>query len=258
MIAELAIAASCSWNNPGANPYRGSVPLAVHAYQDIPKAVRDKLQKRMEKHQYDEVVDIRRDEIVGKNEYIDLREMHFGNNQMCITVSRDKWKEKAVERGLIYCEEGHCLIVPTVCNNVSRVTRIKRMDPPPAAAAAPPSNGDSPNGIPLLPPVEVVTPTQAAFLPPMVTHTPEPASFSSQSGYPPFSDYPDIPYEPSGGGSNPGWYPLPPYIAPPNVIPPPYIEPPNVTPPPIPAVPEPSTWMMIMAGLGFLALKRRK
>lgn len=130
MLEALVISAACSWDNPGANPYRGSVPAAVHSYTDIPLETRNRLQQKMEKRQYDEIVDIRRDRIAGKHDYVDLRDMHFGGNRLCRTVSMSKWGDQALERGLIYCEGAHCLIVPTVCNNVSRVTRLKTFERP--------------------------------------------------------------------------------------------------------------------------------
>ena len=85
----------------------------------------------MADYRYDEVATIRRDSIVGASVYSDMREMHFGQGQVCRTVTRDKWAVTAEERGLVYCASRHCLIVPTVWRNVSRVTRA----PAPAATA---------------------------------------------------------------------------------------------------------------------------
>ena len=126
MLASSAQAAqSCSWDRPGANAYTGDVPLAVDAYTDIHAWTREKLQVRMARREYDELVEIRRDTIIGKSgNYGNLRDMHFGAGQRCATVTRDKWEPGHVERGLVYCEDGHCLIVPTVCRNVSRVDAL--------------------------------------------------------------------------------------------------------------------------------------
>lgn len=122
-LAVTIATSPCSWDHPGANRYMGDVPTAIHNYTDIPETVRKKLQSRMEKHLYDDVAEIRKDTIKGKNEYTDLRDMHFGMNQLCRTVTREKWKSNSVERGLVYCEDQHCIIVPTVCGNVSRITK---------------------------------------------------------------------------------------------------------------------------------------
>lgn len=126
LLAGSAHAAqSCSWDRPGANPYTGDVPLAVDTYTDIPQWTREKLQVRMARMEYDELVEIRRDTITGKSgNYGNLRDMHFGTGQRCATVTRDKWQPGQVERGLVYCEDGHCLIVPTVCRNVSRIDAL--------------------------------------------------------------------------------------------------------------------------------------
>lgn len=121
-FVNQAYAAPCSWDHPGANPYTGDVPQAVNTYKDIPEPIRAKLQNRMQKIEYDEMVEIRRDSIKGKTgTYGDLRGMHFGNGGFCPQVTRTKWKDDQVERGLVYCEGTYCLLVPTVCRNVSRV-----------------------------------------------------------------------------------------------------------------------------------------
>jgi hypothetical protein len=38
-------------------------------------------------------------------------------------VTRARWTDRMHERGLVYCEQGHCILVPTVCRNVSRIDR---------------------------------------------------------------------------------------------------------------------------------------
>lgn len=110
----------------------GDVVAAVDRYRDIPAPVRATLKARMAARQYDEIVSIRRDRIEGRARYdAAIRDMHFGTGQLCGTVTRARWTEAAQERGLVYCESGHCLLVPTVCRNVSRITRQG-----PAVAAA--------------------------------------------------------------------------------------------------------------------------
>lgn len=121
--ASLAIVTACSWNNPGANPYVGQVPNAVYSYADIPKPIQDRLYSRMLRQDYDDIALIGSETIMGAHVYSDLRQMHFGNGKRCEAVDRSKWSGR-MERGLIYCEAEHCLIVPTICRNVSRVTRV--------------------------------------------------------------------------------------------------------------------------------------
>lgn len=116
---------TCSWDRPGANPFMGDVVAAVDRYTDIPASVRAVLKTRMQARQYDEIAAIRRDSVTGKRKYAaEIRDMHFGQGTVCSTVTRAKWADDTVERGLVYCESGHCIIVPTVCRNVSRIKRL--------------------------------------------------------------------------------------------------------------------------------------
>lgn len=130
VLALTGRISSCSWDNPGADPYIGPVPAAIQKYKDIPKDVRDRLQSRMDSHQYDDIALITRDRIQGQNEYTNLRMMHFGNGNLCRSVSRFRWKDDHQERGLVYCEDKHCIIVPTVCRNVSQISPISKTDSP--------------------------------------------------------------------------------------------------------------------------------
>lgn len=172
IIAASVIATStCSWDNPGANRYTGNVPAAVHHYTDIPVDIRNRLQSRMEKHQYDEIVTITGAGIVGNEIYADLRDMHFGENKLCRNVSQKNWSYRAKERGLVYCEEKHCIIVPTVCGNVSRVTKIVPVDVPEKKKLI--SKGVIPDDV--IP--EVPTEPQEKSLEPTVNTVPEPSSF---------------------------------------------------------------------------------
>lgn len=126
--------ATCSWDHPGLRPFMGDVVAAVDRYQDIPLTVRTRLKARMAERQYDEFVDIERDAIVGQTRYEPgIRDMHFGDGRVCGTVTRAKWTSNMLERGLVYCEGEHCILVPTVCRNVSRIRRA-------AVAAAPAPN----------------------------------------------------------------------------------------------------------------------
>jgi PEP-CTERM motif len=133
LVAAGPVLAQCSWDRPGANAFQGDVVAAVDRYSDIPAAVRQALKKRMAARRYDEVADITRDDVVGTTGlYSNLRDMHFGQGTLCRSITRSNWKPETKERGLVYCEQEHCIIVPTVCRNVSRVTR----KPKPRTAAA--------------------------------------------------------------------------------------------------------------------------
>lgn len=116
--------ARCNWDSPGHNPFMGEVVAAIDRYSDIPTPVRMKLKQRMHKRQYDDLVDIRRDSITGRHQYEPtIRDMHFGLDRVCRQVTRANWSTKMQERGLVYCEAEHCILVPTVCRNVSRIER---------------------------------------------------------------------------------------------------------------------------------------
>ncbi len=124
--AAVDVLEACSWDKPGVQPFMGDLVAAVDHYTDIPPATRKALKARMAKRQYEDIAVIRRNSVQGKASYgADLRDMHFAQGRVCKTVSRKAWGPSAVERGLVYCEGEHCLIVPTVCRNLSRVTRDK-------------------------------------------------------------------------------------------------------------------------------------
>jgi hypothetical protein len=122
--ASTTTLSTCSWDSPGINPYRGDIAAAVDHYTDIPAATRAALKARIEQRRYDDIAVIGRNHITGSSRYSpELRDMHFGNGRLCRTVTRQRWSAQAEERGLVYCEGAHCVIVPTVCRNVSRVKR---------------------------------------------------------------------------------------------------------------------------------------
>lgn len=132
LAAAPATVPACSWDHPGVNPFMGDVVAAVDRYADIPADVRQRLKARMAKRDYDEIAVITRDGISGRAQYdAAIREMHFGTGQICKTVTRSRWTADWKERGLVYCEANHCIIVPTVCRNVSRISRL---DPKVASA----------------------------------------------------------------------------------------------------------------------------
>lgn len=122
MIAAT-IVSICMWNNPGANRYVGDpVHAVMNNFKDLDYETRYTIAKKMQRHEYDDFVTIRRDSIEGGKTYHPyITDMMFGKNIQCEFVDRLKWRDSHLERGMIYCHKDNCLIVPTVCGNVARV-----------------------------------------------------------------------------------------------------------------------------------------
>ena len=266
MLVSLALAASgatlptCSWDQPGVNPFMGDVVAAVDRYTDIPEAARTRLKARMATRDYDEIVSIGRDAIVGKAQYSsEIRQMYFGANSMCNTVTRAKWTQKMQERGLVYCEGTQCIIVPTVCRNVSRITRLA-----PAAAAAPAVAQSDPQGELLMDPTGAGNPGGA--VPGAAT---APGSFAQGAGGGldggSLGNVPSNGPSVSGGnliGPNLGGLGVP-FLPPGSVSVVPEVPTVPTVPtlpntPPLPPVPEPETWAMLLLGLLTLGVAARR
>ena len=261
----------CSWNRPGADPFMGDVVAAVDRYPDIAPQVREELKARMRARQYDEIVVISRDAIRGKGNYnARISDMHFGPGRVCRNVTRSGWSEQMQERGLVYCVQDVCILVPTVCRNVSRITRVP--------ASATPAAGAAPAGAA---PVAAAPAAPEAAGVPVIDHPDalRGGSFTGVGAPPAVASTPFLPFDyvrtvggitpPAGmgggmgGGGGGGGGSLPPdqgssIIVPPAVILPTTLPPPAPTV--LPAVPEPQTWAMLLAGLALLAcatLRRR-
>lgn len=239
--ARAAEPAACSWDRPGHDSFMGDVPSAVDRYTDLPPAVRERLKTRMRSHDYDDIVEISRDRIEGNAGYEpQIRDMHFGEGRVCASVTRERWSEGQRERALVYCDGDACVMVPTVCRNVSRISRT----PGGGGGGVPPGEGElpfDPPGAGAPAPVPETVPTPLSTLPPApLTSVPvtPPGSFA---GLPPVTIGP-----PSG--------------APPPTIPstPIFVLPPRVDEVPPPAVPEPSSLAMAAAGLALLMLMVRR
>lgn len=261
-IATFALAVSagatlpqCSWDRPGVNPFMGDVVAAVDRYRDIPAATRAKLKARMKARSYDDIALIERDRITGQAAYApEIRDMHFGAGAVCRTVTRAKWAPATQERGLVYCEDGQCILVPTVCRNVSR---IRRLDKPSAVAPSQAVNLASSTRE-----TEDVTPL--TFDPPGAGPVAESPSFASTSGVPTLAGPAPSDGLRLAGGTAPSPAAAPaPGLGPVSGIP--SLPPGRVTtaeaPPPgdsIPAIPEPGTWAMIAVGLLVVLFRARQ
>jgi hypothetical protein len=126
MLPALA-GAACDWSRPGAAPYRGplqtTIAAAVHAYADIPEAARLDLINRIKGQRDDAIVLITRTGMVSpQGRATDLRDMHWRHGLCTGPVVRTGWADDRVEPALVYCSGPHCLAVPVVCGNVSRIT----------------------------------------------------------------------------------------------------------------------------------------
>ena len=240
---------SCAWDRPGHNPFMGDVVAAVDRYRDIPDAVRARLKVRMTRREYDDLVSIRRDSISGRAEYgTTISDMHFGTHQVCRSVTRAAWRPDMQERGLVYCEGRHCILVPTVCRNVSRISRAAVS---PEHAQAP----DEPDDL-----LAVVPPAAVPAAGPLGAAPPTPLALDDAPSFAVPLQYPGQVGESAGAVS--GGLAGPPDLAP---APAPMVLAPSLPPlgaaspaPPVTTpVPEPQTWAMLLAGIAGLAAWRR-
>jgi len=246
----VATPPGCSWAHPGANPYRGD-PVAALSDFGLSDEQRAQIATQMRARQPTDVVTITRDDILsrsGPEAYTDLREMHSGGGQVCHgEVDRSAWPARRRERALVYCAGDACVIVPTICNNVSRVSRKPDraavldetpIDIEPAAGPRPAPS-----------PTDTSQPPQAplAFFP-----NPEDGGLPSPSDAPPSGGGGA---SPPGDGGGAGRVPIggPPCCATGPSGPGP-VTPPATPPPP---VPEPPNALLLLAGLAVAGWRAR-
>jgi hypothetical protein len=236
-ISAASVVPSCSWDHPGQHKYTGDVPAALDRYPEIPAEIRRRLKARMERHDYDDVVTIKRDAIVGRGTYEpQLRSMQFGSGTMCREVSRARWEPAHEEQGMVYCEDAHCVVVPSVCRNVSLIQRLQA--PPPAVIVPPVAVVPPEEELPFEPPGAIAPP--GAAVPPLLTAGP---ADTFEGGMPPPLGFPPT-FDWFPGFA--AFWPLMPGV--------PFQQ--NVTPPPTLAVPETGAWQLLLAGLAALAARR--
>lgn len=124
LVLSSEEASAADWSKPGLNPYVLSVPDAVDNYKDIPKETRAKLKQMMQPpHKPTDTVLIGASTITGKQEYANLRDMHWGKARTFTAgaVTRNLWSSQDTQRAFVYCADGYCIAVPFVCRNVSRI-----------------------------------------------------------------------------------------------------------------------------------------
>lgn len=124
-LHDAHAASTCSWDQPGRDPFTGSPIAAVLSYSHIPAAARVRLAARVRAGTPDDTPDITRDGIASvRVQYAtDLHDMHFGRGSTCATVTRQAWAPDHVEPARAYCEGEWCIVVPVVCGNVSWARR---------------------------------------------------------------------------------------------------------------------------------------
>lgn len=261
--SRAAVLENCNWNRPGVDPFMGDVVAAVDRYTEIAPAVREELKQRMRDRQYDEIVVISRDAITGKERYdARISQMHFGQGRVCKNVTRAGWSDTMRERGLVYCVKGECILVPTICRNVSRIALAGGGMPAGAGTggggageggAAGPGGvvpvGAWPEGPPGMHVTELGVPT---------IDNPDALRGGISTGGSTYSGTPLPSFIPGtvvymggggGGGGSHGGGGIISQPVQPTVIVPTLPTEPSV----IPAVPEPETWAMLAAGLLLVA-----
>jgi hypothetical protein len=252
IAASAAALPVCSWDRPGQNPFVGDVVAAVDRYTDIPAPVRTDLKKRIAERRYDEIAVIKRDAITGRHKYApEIREMHFGRGKVCGTVTRAKWSDAAEELGLVYCESGHCILIPTVCRNVSRITRLP--DSPATAAESAAPAAPEPAAMSM---AEAPADGELIFDPPGAGGT---LALAPLGAIEPGGVVPIVPGLPGPGDGGSGFPPLFPLW--PSIPDGPAFRPSPLPSVPLPPIPEPSSTLLMLVGLaglvGLRALRRR-
>lgn len=217
----------CEWA-PAHDVYTGKPETAIRAFVEIPLSVRKVLIERTKKAtDYDDVVTIFRDSISGNSLYeSEITSMHFGSKgRMCKTVSRIKWRDSDTQQALVFCEQGYCVIRPSVCNNWAIIRRLAEPPRTPPIAATP-EDGDSP-----------ADPVQLLSVPSGSNETPI-ATFETGTGSAPFA--------PSASLTD--WFYGPVAVYPT----------PSLPAVPVPAIPEPAPLWLLLAGSVAIALWRYK
>ncbi|MCV2369242.1 MHFG family PEP-CTERM protein [Roseateles oligotrophus] len=119
-----ATTGTCDWHPSSQAAFEGPLAPLVERFQDIPIELRERLKRRIEEHQFDEVVAIQRDAIIGKQHYGDLISgLQAGVGSSCSQPSREQWSESTRELALSYCEGGYCVLITINGHHFARMSR---------------------------------------------------------------------------------------------------------------------------------------
>jgi hypothetical protein len=235
--------AACDWNNPGRAPLSIPSADALAIYTDIPAAERKDIARRVDALQYDDIVKITPTTIEGsKYAYLpDILDMLWGPGRLCSGIAnREGWAKDHVEYAFVYHVKGGGpdIMVAMTCRNPARIFRAPgagiARTPPPAAefTPMPPMLGAD---TPATPPMQLTPPAAAALPPSIPLVLSEPVAA------------PALPELARNGPAGP------------TGLPPVFVGGgPVFVPAPVPAIPEPGTWVLWMAGLGALVFKARR
>ena len=212
---------SCEWQ-AGTNPYTGDKEQAVDELTSIPAPTRAKLKEMMRTHSYSDQITIHKDKIVGQKGTYDpyVANMRFGWNGRCKQVTRDKWTAGTTQTALVYTADGYSIIDPSVCRNIAQIYAA-----PPEPIDISPAAG-----------IRQEEPSTAFEPPPPVAAAP---SFAQEAADPVvtpvaeqvYSPIYNVTWETGGGIVN------------------------EIT---VVAVPEPSSWGMMLSGLMLLGFMSRR
>ena len=236
-FANNAQANTCDWNNPGANRYTGNQAEALNNYKDIPQEIRTILKEKINAHQYDDHITISRIGMVGKQNYANGRDMHWGQNKMCKgEFNISKWNYMHTENALVYTYKGYSIAIPSVCGNVFRLDLM--------------AGGNLSTGGSGIPEKENFVPTVTPTEPEQTPEVEQGGSTPFQSSTVPTVNWPSDKPQQNGLVPDRGreFMPAPPMPITPAFV---FVKPqdPIVSIPVVPAVPEPSTYALMLLGL---------
>lgn len=120
--ATAATAATCEWENPGRDPFRGSAQVAIMGMDGIPLSAKAALAWAVTSNAAHDKVLIWRDAISSVDRRItyrpDLWGMRFGHSKSC-DITRATWTDGHAEPGKAWHSQGYCVVIPDICGNPS-------------------------------------------------------------------------------------------------------------------------------------------
>ena len=151
-MIDLAV---CEWN-PGSNR---SVVSIESAAAHIPVADRKPLIERFNRRQFDDTVRIGRDAITSDTGSLQydavIANMNFGHGDRCRRVTRARWRPTDVQGAVVFIVNGRAYGYAAVCGNLFELVGQKHSTPPaPQAGLVPPETADvPPERLPTVPPL---------------------------------------------------------------------------------------------------------